>query len=299
MKIRSITYFANPGWPIQAAVLKKAGEFLAAARPGFESAGYEVDTTRLASIPFPKLLQECSAAALTNLAQALEAEASQAGFDYVSMGPALPDATNSYDAIPQALAATQNAFFAGLMTSTNGGVALTAVRACAGVIDDCAGVSADGFGNLRFAALANVAPGAPFFPAAYAGRELPAFAIASEAADLAVQAFSQAGSLQEAVEGRVGDALGVGGGAGHDRAVRYLAHLGGHRHRRVAGDPRGGHVVTGGEPADGQIRPLVREPVGQVVALLVGLGYHHDRLPGLGQCDRRPHDQGGLARAGW
>jgi uncharacterized protein (UPF0210 family) len=200
MKIRSITYFANPGWPIQAAVLKKAGDFLAAAQPGFENAGYEVDTTRLASVPFPRLLPECSAAALTDLAQALEAEASQAGFDYISLGPALPEAPHSYAAIPQALAATQNAFFAGLMTRKNGGVALTAVRACAGVIDDCAGVSADGFGNLRFAALANVAPGAPFFPAAYAGQEIPAFAIASEAADLAVQAFSQASSLQEAVK---------------------------------------------------------------------------------------------------
>jgi uncharacterized protein len=200
MKIRSITYFANPGWPLQAAVFKKASEFLATARPRFESAGYEVDTSRLACVPFPRLLPKCTAAALTELAQNLEAEASQAGFNYVSLGPALPEAPDSYPAIPPALAATQNAFFAGFMTTPKGGVALAAARACAKVINDCAGVSLDGFGNLRFAALANVAPGAPFFPAAYASEEQPAFAIASEAADLAVQAFSQAGSLQEAVE---------------------------------------------------------------------------------------------------
>ncbi|MEJ2598989.1 MAG: DUF711 family protein [Anaerolineales bacterium] len=208
MKIRSITYFANPGWPIQTAIFKKASDFLAAARPVFESAGYEVDTTRMASIPFPKLLAECTPRSLTDLAQALESEASQAGFDYISLGPALPELQGSYAAIPQALAATQNAFFAGLMTRPNGGVALEAVRACARVIGDCAGISADGFGNLRFAALANVAPGAPFFPAAYAGQELPAFAIASEAADLAVQAFTQASSLQEAVESLVGSVEG-------------------------------------------------------------------------------------------
>jgi uncharacterized protein (UPF0210 family) len=203
MKIRSITYFVNPGWPIQAAIFKQAGEFLAAARPEFESAGYVVDTTRLASIPFPKLLADCSGAVLTELAQELEAEASQAGFDYVSLGPALPERPESYAAIPIALAATQNAFFAGLMTTPNGGVSLPAVQACAKVISECAGVAEDGFGNLRFAALANVDPGAPFFPAAYGGGDLPAFAIASEAADLAVQAFSQASSLQEAVENLV------------------------------------------------------------------------------------------------
>ncbi len=203
MKIRSITYFTNPGWPLQAAAFKQASEFLTAARPGFESAGYGVDTTRLASVPFSRLLPDCTAPALTKLAQELEVEASRAGFDYVSLGPALPDKPSSYAAIPPALAATQNAFFAGIMTTPNGGVALPAVRACARIIGECAGVSADGFGNLRFAALANVAPGAPFFPAAYAGEGLPAFAIASEAADLAVQAFSQASNLQEAVDSLV------------------------------------------------------------------------------------------------
>jgi uncharacterized protein (UPF0210 family) len=203
MKIRSITYFTNPGWPFQAGAFQQASEFLAAARPEFENGGYPVDTARLASVPFPRLLPDCTAAALSELAQKLETAASQAGFDYVSLGPALPERPDSYTAIPPALAATQNAFFAGLMTGPNGSVSLPAVRACARIISECAGVSTDGFGNLRFAALANVVPGAPFFPAAYAGEGLPSFAIASEAADLAVQAFSQANSLQEAVESLV------------------------------------------------------------------------------------------------
>jgi len=56
----------------------------------------------------------------------------------------------------------------------------------------------NGFGNLYFAALANVPPGAPFFPAAYHAGNEPAFALALEAADLAVSAFTGAGSLEEA-----------------------------------------------------------------------------------------------------
>jgi hypothetical protein len=43
---------------------------------------------------------------------------------------------------------------------------------------------------LNFAALANVKPNAPFFPAAYHDADEPAFAIAVESADLAVEAFS-------------------------------------------------------------------------------------------------------------
>jgi hypothetical protein len=56
----------------------------------------------------------------------------------------------------------------------------------------------DGFANLRFCALANVPAYTPFFPAAYALRERPAFALALQSADLALDCFRQAQSLQEA-----------------------------------------------------------------------------------------------------
>jgi uncharacterized protein (UPF0210 family) len=122
----------------------------------------------------------------------------EAGFDYVSLGPALPEAPEAYTWIPAALAATQNAFFSGALTTTDGAIALPAVHACAQVIQQASTISPDGFANLRFAALANVPPGSPFFPAAYHQGGEPAFAIATEAADLAVQAFSQAPSLHAA-----------------------------------------------------------------------------------------------------
>jgi uncharacterized protein (UPF0210 family) len=52
---------------------------------------------------------------------------------------------------------------------------------------------------LRFAALANVPPGTPFFPAAYHDGGTPTFALATESADLAVEAVRQASGL---VDGR-------------------------------------------------------------------------------------------------
>ncbi|MGD2159506.1 MAG: DUF711 family protein, partial [Anaerolineales bacterium] len=56
----------------------------------------------------------------------------------------------------------------------------------------------NGFANLRFAALANVPAGAPFFPAAYHSGGRPTFALATEAADLGVEAFSGMASLEDA-----------------------------------------------------------------------------------------------------
>ena len=198
MKIRSVTYFLDSGWPLDPRALQRAGAFLKAAKPAFESAGYEVQTARLATIPFPLILNRPDAEALVALARALEQAAGELGYSYISLGPALPDDAGAFAAIPAALAATQNAFFSGLLTTPGKQVYLPAVRAAAQVMHHTATISPDGFANLRFAALANVPPGSPFFPAAYHVGVSPSFAIATEAADLAVQAFSEAGTLAQA-----------------------------------------------------------------------------------------------------
>lgn len=197
MKIRSITYFLHPGCPLDESVLRQAGDFMASARPAFEAAGYTVQTTRLATVPFPDIMPALTADRLIEYARVLEEAALALGFEYVSLGPALPDRPESYPLIPEVIAATQAVFLAGLMTLSEGGVSLKAVRSCAEIIQKAATITPDGFANLRFAALANVPAGAPFFPAAYHASRRPAFALATEAADLAVEAFSQAGSLEQ------------------------------------------------------------------------------------------------------
>jgi uncharacterized protein (UPF0210 family) len=198
MKIRSITYFANPCLPLSESALHHAGEFILSARPAFIAAGYEVQTTRLATIPFPNLLPSLDASSAVELALSLENTAKSQGYDYVSLGPALPEFSDSYKIISPVLSATSDIFLAGLMTTPDGGVSLPAVRACAEVIHRSATLSQDGFANLRFAALANVPPGAPFFPAAYHIGENPTFALATEAADLAVEAFTNTLNLERA-----------------------------------------------------------------------------------------------------
>lgn len=198
MKIRSITYFCNPRNPADRSVITRAAGFLRGARAAFEEAGFEVQTTRLATVPFPELLGEASLRGLPEFARELDQLAAQLEIGYVSLGPALPGMPGSYDVIPEAVAATKNVFFGGLMTDRRGRVDLAVIRRCAQVIVNCAPIDPNGFANLRFAALANVPPGSPFFPAAYHNASGPAFAIATEAADLAVEAFSGSATVEQA-----------------------------------------------------------------------------------------------------
>lgn len=195
MKIRSITYFCDPGWPLDEKKLRLAAEFLKDAKSAFEAADYEVQTTRLATIPFPHLLGERKIHETPLLAEKLAHSIQQAGIAYAALGPAVPEIPQSYDVIPDAIAASEGIFFSGIMADSRNRISLKAIHACAKVMVRCSGILADGFANLRFAALANVAPGTPFFPASYHEGNNPAFAIATEAADLAVQAFSSTKSV--------------------------------------------------------------------------------------------------------
>ena len=196
MKIRSITYFCNPKYPLDEKILREAGEFLSKAKSAFESAGYEVQTVRLATIPFPKLLGVKDINQLPKFANEFSNAINEVGISYASLGPALPESPKSYQVIPEAISASENIFFGGIMADDKN-IHLAQVKACAEIIVRNAPVDSNGFANLRFAALANVKAGAPFFPAAYWNGDEPAFAIAVESADVAVNAFAGRSSLHE------------------------------------------------------------------------------------------------------
>jgi len=195
MRIRSITYFVHPRWPFSELILQKAGIFAQHARQAYTDAGYPVQEVRLATPPFAEFLPLTD---YTKAASVIEVIGHSEGFEYVSMGPALTHLPDSYLAIPELLASSSRLIFSGHLTTPHQEISLPAVRACAEVIHRTAPLENDGFANLRFAALANVPPWAPFFPAAYHQGKAPAFALALEAADLVVSAFTDAPSLQSA-----------------------------------------------------------------------------------------------------
>jgi hypothetical protein len=128
------------------------------------------------------------------LAPQLWTECAEAGFDYLSLGPVLADVPGVdlalLDAIPELIRSSETVFASVLVATQNTGPNLEAIQRAAGIVRQIAGTTALGFGNLRLAVMANVGPHAPFFPAAYHDGGAPAVAIATESADLAVNAFS-------------------------------------------------------------------------------------------------------------
>lgn len=198
MKIRSITSFFDPRAGNARRHLDQLTRLAQQGKQLFEQSGLEVQTVRLATVPFPLLYQAGDTAGAVELARDLENDAVERGFGYLSLGPALPARMESFDFVIPILEETRIVFLSGLMASPESGISLPAVRACAKIVARAAAVGGDGFANLRFGALANLGPHGPFLPGAYHSGERPAFAIAVECADLAVEALRRAGSLADA-----------------------------------------------------------------------------------------------------
>lgn len=195
MKIRSITCFAGS---IEA--LETAAAFLAVARHGFLAEGLEVQTVRLALPPLRVLFERgVGATALVDFARELEERGHDLGIDYLALGPHGPEDPRSWaEALPEVLSETQRVFVTMLLAGTRLGVSIDQAHHAARVIVASAPLEPNGFANLRFSALANVGPGVPYFPAAYAAGGGLSFAIATEAADLARDAFAQGEDLAAA-----------------------------------------------------------------------------------------------------
>ena len=222
MNIRSVTCFVSVGDPAgHVSAIDSAARLAREARTALEDAGFPVQTTRLATQPLSHLPADP-----VRLAPELWEQCASAGFDYLSLGPVLaeaPDADLSLlDTIPALIQATETVFASVLVATKGKGPNLEAIRRTAKIVRQVAGTTALGFGNLRLAVMANVGPHAPFFPAAYHDGGAPAVAIATESADLAVSAFSDAaaaagsGSLDrarlrlvEAVEDAAGRIAGL------------------------------------------------------------------------------------------
>lgn len=198
MKIRAVTSFYDP-------LLLSNVDLQDLSRCSHEitdvltSEGYIVQSQRVATSPFPLWLKEKdSKSDKFVFVRKLIENTSQLGWQYLSIGPASPANLENFELIPELLTLSPILFSAGTI-SNNGQVFPKAAKAAARVIVENAKSSPDGFTNLRFAALANVGPYAPFLPAAYSNpNESPSIALAMECADEVVKAFGNAQTLEEA-----------------------------------------------------------------------------------------------------
>lgn len=128
MNIRTITCFADPGFPVDDERLAAAGLAAATIRAALEEAGYTVQTVRLAITPFPRVLGQSGqggAGQVTQLALDLEAACFVNKIDYATLGPARPsDGQAFYEALPAAVGATERVFAAASIADAAGGLSL-------------------------------------------------------------------------------------------------------------------------------------------------------------------------------
>lgn len=200
MKIRSITYFCNPASEDFKAKLATFVEMRQVLRSGFEELGWEIQTERLATTPFGSYTTVKTT--VTRIKE-LEQIGADKGFTYLSAGPARINHPEEYELIPEILAATENVFCTGILSHHHRGISTAAARACAKVIVELASLTPDGFTNLNFCAMSRVQPFTPFFPAAYSYGTDPAFALAMECADAAIEAFDKAKDTRSGVRNLV------------------------------------------------------------------------------------------------
>jgi uncharacterized protein (UPF0210 family) len=218
VKIRAVTLGVDlPAPEVTAAPFEAAARFLSAAAQAFQTGGFEVQTTRLAGPNLSSALRGMGALGLATWASTVRDAASGSGIAYFSYGR-LP--VWAHEAVAEhvapILAAGDNGFLsADLIDGRLASVAMAG--ACAKAVKQLASTTANGFGNLQFAATANCPPNIPFLPAAYHGDGPPQFSIALEAADVVARALGGAGGVSE-LEDRLVDAL--------DQAVEPVERIG-------------------------------------------------------------------------
>jgi len=199
VKVRSVTAFVEVSYPLEADAIAHAGDALQAFREALDKAGFTIQTTRLATQPFREILGSAGADRAVDLAKDLAALAFVHEIDYIALGPSRIEDAPSYTlALADVLGGTENIFASVEIADRQAGLSLPHLRRVASLIRQAAGLQEDGFANLRLAALANVPPWSPFFPAAYHGGGKTRVAIATESADVALEAVSNAASLEQA-----------------------------------------------------------------------------------------------------
>ena len=169
--VRTITLGIAEAHPLSQNALERASKILQQARTRFASAGYEVQTVRLSTRPIFDDLADWSAVALLNYVQELQHRLDDVGLGFCSLGTALaarPDfPLERLELIADLLAATSALNATVQLATTEHGLRAEAAMPIARIMQRLAHESEEGSGNFRFAMLACVAPGSPFFPAAY------------------------------------------------------------------------------------------------------------------------------------
>jgi uncharacterized protein (UPF0210 family) len=194
-KVRAITAFVRIDRERAAAQLRETAAMLRGARTSFQQEGWQVETVRIATQPFPEYtrgLDRAQAVAfLTELGMLAEKEEFLLG-----IGPAMSrddDDPAQLDLLGELLSGPKRRLNATALVAGDAGVHWKAVRAAARMVKYVAEHSANSQGNFAFTAAAMMPEYAPFFPASYHRGAGHKFAVGLEGASVVDRALAEAG----------------------------------------------------------------------------------------------------------
>jgi uncharacterized protein (UPF0210 family) len=198
-KIRTITAFIRLERQTYRSQVADALRLLKAAKAEFTKAGYEVETLRITTQPFPEYTKGLTPEEAVAFFREYDRLAKREGFA-PDIGPAMSkdsDDASQADLLGQIIAATEtiNAF---IVVADDDGIHWNGVRAAARINKYLEEHTLHSEGNFRFAAGAFPPAVAPFYPVSYTSGAGHEFAIGLESANIAQEAL--AGNKQNFAE---------------------------------------------------------------------------------------------------
>lgn len=169
--VRTITLGIAEPHPLTPTIIQQAAVLLRQASERYSDAGYEVQTVRLSTRPIFDDLADQPPAAMITYARELQHMLDDAGLAFCSLGTAQaarPDfPLERLELIADLLIPTSALNATVQLATVEHGLRSEAARPIAQIMRRLAQETEEGFGNFRFAMLACVAAGSPFFPSAY------------------------------------------------------------------------------------------------------------------------------------
>ena len=208
-KIRAVTAFVRIDRAHYKEQIQDTLSFLHQAKAAFEKSGYEVQTIRITTQPFPEYTQGLSEEETLAFFREYDALAVREGFD-ASIGPAMMKETDDpreAELLAKILASAKT-LEGSVFIGGEDGIHWNSIRAAAGVMKYLETHSLHSQANFSFSTSSFVPDGTPFYPASYLASEGKRFAIGLQSANVVADAFASAKS-PDAAEERLKSSLTV------------------------------------------------------------------------------------------
>jgi uncharacterized protein (UPF0210 family) len=192
-KVRAITAFVRVTPSDVDTKLADALKFLQATKAAYEKHGYEVESIRITTQPFPEIVTGMSQGDALALFQKIDAWSQRNSVD-PNIGPAMlhdNDPRDGVELLKQVLTKTK-VLEASIIVADKDGIHWKAVRAAAEIVKYAADNSPHSQSTFNFTATAMLDPYGPFFPGSYHVGPGGEFSIGLEGANVVQRVFATA-----------------------------------------------------------------------------------------------------------